>query len=258
MSVILGGLRRLLGAPGWWLGAWLGVAAIAGVVGAQVQVLAAAAVGPFDVLDLERALFGIVDVLRIDRAVGPGLVVTVLAGGLVAGVAWLVLSPLVIARLAGHRGRELGAQAVAGLPGVLVQSAWHVLLRGGLMVVVGLSLRPLPDAVGWVSGTLAWLVAGVALDATRVAVVEREAARWHIKTAWRGLVHVVRRPSVLVPGVLLGLGQLATSGAILWLALAGLGTGSIWAARLLTLVSVGLGLWRLGIVVEDALASDAE
>lgn len=253
MRLVIGGLRRLLAAPGLWLGSWVGLAALAWVVGAQVQFLTVAAVEPFDALDLDRVVFGLVDVLGDHRDVGAGLAVAVLAGTLVSGLAWTLLSPLVIARLAGHTGaRALGGQALAGLPGVVVQSLWHLLLRAVLMVVVLISVQPLPVAVTWVAGTLTWLVAGVALDATRVAVVEHEAAPWHIKTAWRGLVRVVKRPRMLVPGVLLGLGQLAVSGTILWLALAGLGTGSVWIPRLLALVSVGLGLWRVGIVVEDA------
>jgi hypothetical protein len=253
MGVIVGGVRRVIAAPGLWLGCWIGLTAIAWVVGMQVQLLAAAAVGPFDALDLRRVVFGLADVLRVHPEVGVGSELAVVVGGLVSAVAWMVLSPVVIARLAGHtRWREIGARGLGGLPAVVVQSLWHLVIRAVLMLAVVVSVQPLPGAVGWMFVGVVWLVAGVALDATRVAVVEHEAAPWHVKTAWRGFVRVARRPAVLVPGVVLGLGQVAISAAIVWVALAGLGSGSAWVPRILALLSVGLGLWRVAIVVEDA------
>ena len=258
MSAVVGGLRRVIGAPGLWLACWLGLAAIAWLVGLWVQLLAAVAVGPFDALDLERVAFGIADVLRVHPELIAGMLDAVLGGALVSGVAWTAVSPLLIARLAGRTTlRDVGATALAGLPGVVVQSLWHALLRAVLVVVVMLSAQPLPPWAIWTLVGVAWLLAGVALDATRVSVVEGGASPWHPKTAWRGLVRVIKRPRVLVPGVLLGLGQVAIGGAIVWLALVGLGTGTAWWGRLLALVSVGLGLWRIGVVVEDA-AADAE
>lgn len=258
MSVVLGGLRRLVGAFGLWLACWLGLSAMAWVVGRQVRILVAAAVGPFDALDLGRVVFGLVDVLRVHPELASGTATAVLTGGLVSGIAWTVASPVVIARLAGRTSlRDVGATALAGLPAVVVQSLWHAVLRAVLVAVVLMSAQPLPQWAIAVLLGIAWLSAGVALDATRVAVVEGDAAPWHVKTAWRGLVRVAKRPWVLVPGVLLGLGQLAIGAAIVWLALAGLGVGSAWGGRALALLSVGLGLWRIAIVVDDA-ARDAE
>ena len=256
MSVVIAGARRVLGAPGLWLACWVGLAAMAWVTGTYAQLLVAAAVGPFDALDLQRAVFGIADVLRVYPELMPGIAMAVLVGGAVSGIGWMMVSPVVIARLAGRTGlRDVGATALAGLPGVVVQSLWHLVLRGVLVAVVAISAQPLPDWAIWVIVGVAWLVAGVALDATRVAVVEGNAAPWHVKTAWRGFVRVAKRPRVLVPGVLLGLGQVGIGCVIVWVALAGLGGGSAWGARALALLSVGLGLWRIGIVVEDAVAS---
>jgi hypothetical protein len=253
MSVVLGGLRRVIGAPGLWLACWLGLSAMAWVVGRQVQILAAAALGPFDALDLGRVVFGMVDVLRVHPELVSGTATAVLTGGLVSAIAWLVVSPVVIARLAGRTSlADVGATALAGLPSVVVQSIWHAVLRAVLIAAVLMSAQPLPEwAIGVLLG-IAWLVASVALDATRVAVVVGDAAPWHVKTAWHGFVRVAKRPWVLGAGVLLGVGQLVIGAAIVWLALAGLGAGSAWAGRALALVSVGLGLWRIGIVVDDA------
>lgn len=253
LDPIKGGARRVIGAPGLWLGCWLALAAMAWVVGGQVAFVVSAAVGPFDALDLERVLFGVGDVLRVHPELVTAIAWAVLFGGLVSAIGWLLVSPVVIARLAGRRAlRDVGATALAGLPAVVVQSLWHTVLRAGLVAAVLLSAQPLPEWAIWALVVLVWLAAGVALDATRVAVVAGDAARWHIKTAWRGLVRVAKRPRVLVPGVLLGLAQLVVSAAIVWLALRGLGTATVWVPRLLALVSVGLGLWRVGIVVEDA------
>lgn len=253
LELVKGGARRVIGAPGLWLGCWLALAAMAWVVGGQVTFLVAAAVGPYDALDLERVLFGLGDVLHVHPELMTGIATAVLAGGLVSAIGWLVASPVVIARLAGRRElRALGAAALAGLPAVVVQSLWHVVLRAVLVAAVLLSAQPLPEWMISLLVGLVWLAAGVALDATRVSVVEGDAAPWHVKTAWRGFVRVAKRPRVLVPGVLLGVGQLVVSAAIVWLALRGLAGGTVWGARLLALVSVGLGLWRVGIVVEDA------
>jgi len=260
MSIVIAGARRVIGAPGLWLACWVGLAAIAWVVGGYVQLLVAAAVGPFDALDLGRVVYGIADVLRVYPELMPGIAMAVIIGGAVSGIAWTVVSPVVIARLAGRTGlREVGATALAGLPGVVVQSLWHVVLRAVLVAAVMMSAQPLPKWGIWVLVGVVWLAAGVALDATRVAVVEGDAAPWHVKTAWRGFVRVARRPRVLVPGVLLGVGQVVIGGGIVWGALVGVGSGSAWVPRVLALVSVGLGLWRIGIVVEDGVASaDAE
>lgn len=255
VTTVIGGAKRVIGAPALWLGCWVALTAMAWVVGAQVTFLVAAAVGPFDALELGRLVFGIADVLRVHPELVTGIATAVLVGGLVSAIGWLLVSPVVIARLAGRRElRELGATALAGLPAIAVQSLWHAVLRAVLVAVVMMSAQPLPVWIVWVLVAVVWLAAGVALDATRVAVVEADAAPWHIKTAWRGFVRVAKRPRVLVPGVLLGIGQVVVSAAIVWLALRGLGSGTVWGARALALVSVGLGLWRVGIVVEDAKA----
>lgn len=255
VTTVVGGARRVIGAPALWLGCWVALTAMAWIVGGQVTFLVAAAVGPFDALDLGRAVFGIADVLRVHPELVTGTATAVVVGGMASAIGWLLVSPVVIARLAGRKElRDVGATALAGLPAVAVQSLWHAVLRAVLVAVVLMSAQPLPEWMIWGLVGLVWLAAGVALDATRVAVTEGDAAPWHIKTAWRGFVRVAKRPRVLVPGVLLGIGQVVVSAAIVWLALRGLGSGTVWGARLLALVSVGLGLWRVGIVVEDSKA----
>lgn len=255
MSRVVGGLRRLLGAPVPWLLAWIGVVTVAGVLGLRIRLVVAAALHPFDALDLQRVVFGTVDALQDHPETGTSIVLSLIVGGIVAALAWTLLSPLLIARLGGRRPwSELGGRALSKLPAVVVQSLWHLVLRAVLVLAVALST---PEPAQWITVLLAWLLMGVALDATRVAVVEHDASPYHPRTAWRGLVRAVRRPGLMLPCVLLGLVQLALSLTILWLALSGYGQGSHWPARLLSLLSVGVGLWRLGVVVEDAAADPA-
>ncbi|MEM7153077.1 MAG: hypothetical protein AAF799_09545 [Myxococcota bacterium] len=257
MSRLIGGLRRTLGAPGWWLGGWLWMAAVAGLIGWQIQMLTVAALKSFDALDTSRMLFGVVDVLRDHPAVGAGLATSAIASLVLGAITWTLLSPLLIVRLAGPRPwSELGGRALSGLLPVLVQSVWHLLLRALLMAIVVVSVMAAPPIVLWILGPLVWMLCGVAQDATRVAVVEHGAAPWSVRSTVQGLGRVVRRPGLLIPCLLLSLGQVVIMGTILWMALAGLTTGSLWGVRLLSALSVGLGLWRVATVVEDA-AQDA-
>lgn len=253
MSRALGGLRRLVQAPVLWIATWVLVVTVAGVAGVRIRAVVATALHPFDALDLDRVVFATIDALRDHPGIGAEVLVSLITSGVVGALTWTVLSPLLITRLGGKRPlAELGARALSKLPPVVVQSLWHLVLRALLVLAVVLSL---PASTLWLALPLAWLLAGVALDATRVAVVEHDAASWHPRTAWRGLVRAVRRPGLLLPCMLLGLAQLGITAAILWLALSGYGAASLWPARALALVSVGLGLWRIGTVVEDA-ASD--
>ena len=253
MSRVIGGLRRLLGAPGWWLAAWLWMAIVAGLIGWQVQLLTVATLQSFDVLDPARRLFGVIDVLRDNPAIGAGLATSAIASVLLGAVTWTLLSPLLIVRLTGSRPwSELGSRALSGLAPVLVQSLWHLLMRALLMLLVVVSVISAPPIVLWILGPLVWFISGAAQDATRVAVVEHGAAPWHIRSAIQGLGRVLRRPKLLVPCVVLSAGQLAITGTIMWMALAGLSAGSLWGVRLLSVLSVGLGLWRIATVVEDA------
>lgn len=253
----IAGLRRVLGAPGLWLGLVLGLGFAAHWVGLQVRIVVAAAVGSFDVLDLDRVLFGTIDVLRDHPAVGAAVETTLLASAVLSAVLWTLLSPLVVGRLAGRRSAAaLAATEWEHLGPVLVQSLWHIIARALLVGAVVLSTQAVSPVALWILTGITWLLCGTALDATRVAVVEHGAARWHIKTALDGFVWIVRRPSVFVPAVILGLLQWGVTVVVLWLALRGYGEASVWPARVGAAMGIGMGLWRIAVVVEGA-ANDA-
>lgn len=250
MSAAWSALRRVGATPGLWLGTWVGLVALAGLAGLVVREVTAAAVLPFGTLDPSHLIAGLAEVLGEHRAVTLAVTLGGIGPGIVAAGAWALLFPVAVARLAGRDWPEATARAVATLPGVLVQSLWHLPLRAALVLVVAMSVQPLPVAVA--GGLLAavWLVCGVCLDVSRVAVVEHGASPYHPRTAWRGLVTAVRSPWLLLPCALLALAQLALSATLLWLAVAGLAGGSTWPPRLAALLSVGLGLWRIATVVE--------
>ncbi len=250
MSALRGGLRRLLANPGLWFGTWIGLIVAAAVVGALVRAIVASAVVPFGVLHPGRVLYGLAEVLAEQPAVATAVAVAVVSSAVLSALAWLLLSPLCIARLAGRPWPEAAGRAMQTLPAVLVQSLWHGVLRVAVLVALGLTVQPLPAVVAWPLLAVGWLMLGVALDITRVAVCEHDAAPFHIRSAWQGLVQAARRPGLTLPCALLSLGQLLLAALLLWLALLGLESGSTVLPRLVSLVSVGLGLARLATVVE--------
>lgn len=252
MSAVLGGLRRVRGAAGLWLGTWLCLAVGAGITGRLVGFVVASAVAPFGALEPGHLLYGLLDVLAHHRGAAAGILVALGVSGVLSALVWMGLGPLIIARLAGRAWAEAGGHALRTLPAVIVQTLWHGVLRATLVLAVLLSVQPLPRAVAGGLLAIAWLWCGVALDVTRVAVVEHDASPFHLRTALRGFSYTVRRPALSVPCALMSLGQLAITATLLWLALAGLDAGTPWGARLLAALSVGLGLWRVGTVIERA------
>lgn len=250
MNALRGGLRRLLANPGLWIGTWIGLVLGAALVGGLVRAIVASAVVPFGVLHPGRVLYGLAEILAEHPAVATTVVVGIVSSAVLSGLAWLLLSPLCIARLAGRPWPEAAARAMQTLPAILVQSLWHLVLRIVVLLALLLTVQPLPPLVAWPLMAVGWVMMGVALDITRVSVCEHDAAPFHIRSTWRGVVQAVRRPGLTLPCALLSIGQLLLAGGLLWLALVGLESGSTWLPRLITLVSVGLGLGRIATVVE--------
>ena len=108
------------------------------------------------------------------------------------------------------------------------------------------------DGVPAYSGN--WPVIAVctcALDLARCDVVLHGARRFHPQAAWRGFLHALRRPPVLIRSMLFSFGQWACVAGIGLAAVAGLHGGpAIWLARALAVASIVLGLARLAIAVE--------
>ncbi|MEM9459754.1 MAG: hypothetical protein AAGF11_36595 [Myxococcota bacterium] len=250
MSALGRGLGRVLAAPELWLGTWLGLVLWASLLGWIVQSVVAAAVMPFGAMEPDHVIFGLLDVLGEHRGAAATVLAALSVSGALSAVIWLVLAPVVIARLSDEGSwSQVGARALPELPAVLVQTLWHGVLRALLVLAVLLSVQPLPAAVGWSLLGLGWLWCTVALDAARVAVVEHGAAPFHVRSAAQGFVYTIRRPALLLPCALMSLGQWLITATALWLSLAGIVDGTPWGPRGLAALSVGLGLWRVATMV---------
>ena len=150
---------------------------------------------------------------------------------------------------------RLAPATLAALPGVLATTGWHLLLRALLLASVGAAFAGLMKLGDWslagaVAGLLLLAFSACALDLARCNVVLYGARRFRPATAARGFREALRRPAVLLPSMLLSVGQWACVAGMLALAIDGLGVGhAIWWVRALAVVGVVLGLARVAVAV---------
>ena len=245
-------LRRLVGAPGWVLSLWLLELALVAWNAAAPRAIANTAMGRHAALGTDRWLSVLIDV-GFDH---PELVVAALGTlaqtGIVALLGWVLLASPTIVRLSKRDTfTHVMAIALPHVPGLVVTSLWHVLLRAVLLAIVVMAALPLPPWAQVCSLAIALAFSNVALDLARVRVVLREAPRFHIRTAWLGFRDALTHAKLLTAGMALSLAQGCFVAAMVWIALAGL--GSSWlllVARGMALVVVVLGLWRIALAVE--------
>ncbi len=231
--------------------------ALAAGVGLTARSVIGAGMERYTLIDNRQLLFAVFELL----GTSPGLLRP--TGHLITGSAiislafWTLLAAGILHRLrASTPLPRLAAAAVQGLPGVLVTTAWHLPIRVVLLGVAGAATSPLLKHDSW--GPVGLLILGsvlalctCALDLARCDVVLHGARRFHPKTAWRGLVHALRRPAVLARSMLLSFAQWGCVLAVLLAAFAGLHGGpAIWLARGLAILGIILGLTRLAVAVE--------
>ncbi len=229
---------------------------LAAAVGFSTRSVIGASMEPYALIDNRQLLFALFELLGMS----PGMLRP--TGHLIVGSAvigwgfWTLLAAGIIHRLrAANPLPRLAAAAVRGLPGVLAMTAWHLLIRAVLLGVTGAAVRPLLKDDSW--GPVGLLILAsvfalciCALDLARCEVVLHGARRFHPKTAWRGLVHALRRPAILAHSMLLSLAQWGCLAAVMLAAFAGLHGGpAIWLARGLAILGLLLGLTRLAVAV---------
>jgi hypothetical protein len=245
-------LRRVLGAPGWLASIWLlqiGLAAAAGVI---VQATLGAALEPHAATPDGHTLYALADLVLDHRAVLGGTMATVAVTSIAGVLAWTLLVGGVLARLAyGHDTPRVMLTWWRTLPAVLVQSLWHLGIRVGLWLLALSTASALPRAAGWPLLWLVWAVATVGLDLARARVVRGTASAYHPRTAAVAMLDVVRAPGRFAPAFgLAALGALLPAVTLL-VAMGSLGAPAMPSlARLVALLAVGLGFWRLAIVLE--------
>jgi hypothetical protein len=231
-------------------------------LGSIVRSSVAAAMGDYSFLDDGHRLAAISELGMHHPGVTATMLATLATGALLGALSWVLVAGGIIDRLAGARpegGRLEGFGAACGrwLPAVAVQTLYGLVLRGILVGVgVGLAWRvekfPLTATVFLV----AWSLSVVVLDRARVSVVLEEAPRYSPMTALRATLHVFRRPKILVFGFVLVTLQWMTAYGILALAIGDpVGGATIWLARLGSVFTVFVGLWRVALSVDDSVES---
>lgn len=244
-------LRRVLGAPGLWIGLAAAQLLLASAVALPVTVMVGAAMGPFSI-EAPQLLLPPIAELMIDN---PSLLVALAAAlatsALLSGLLWILLGAGIIRRL--HRpasASETIAAAVRHLPGMAALSAYHGLLRG-LLVIFAAANNELIRGVVLVLG---WTLCTAAIDLARSEVVVAGAKGYHPKTVLRAIGRVFSRPKLWLGSALLTLTGLAISVAILAIAVHSFGDAgvAIYGARALAALGVGVALWRVAIAVGAA------
>jgi hypothetical protein len=244
-------LRRVMSAPGFIAVVWLFHVAIAAAIGVFVHATIDQAIAPHEIADDGRRLFALLDVLTDHRGIVAGFSAAALAGAIASACAWTLLSGLLVVRLSGERDPgAIASRWVSTLPAVVVQSIWHLVLRGLLVFAVLTAAGSLPRMLSWPLLVLAWSVSIVALDAARASVVLTDARPFHPRTAAAALLAVVRTPRRFAGAVLLAALQLVVLVSAPYVAVAWLGAPIVpTVVRGLALVAAVLGLWRLCTVV---------
>ncbi|MBX7083490.1 MAG: hypothetical protein K1X88_30055 [Nannocystaceae bacterium] len=238
-------LRTLAGAWRWVLALWLGEVAIAAAFAFALRTHVAAALSDFALPD-DRLLYAAAEFAGAHPQLVSGAIVGLLLSGLLGGVVWAVLAPLVIARLADgpQSAAALGGRWLGSLGGVIATTAWHALGRGLVLMGLASALAGMPGAVSAVALPLVWGLGTFALDLSRAQVVLHGARGTAPRTAAMAWLHAIKRPKLLALALALQAAQWLVLFAGLAAVVQGTG-GAVAIVRSGALVAVALGSLRL-------------
>lgn len=247
-------LRRVLGAPVLWGSLVLFHWAVAAAFARPIAMLVRAALGEHSVGAPGRLLPAVVELLADHPSLGPAIAVAMISATILGGLVWLVAAGGVIARLGGERGVLAGVTAsLRHLPGLGVMALYGLVPRV-LVLVVGLriDLFGLGEGVLRVALFLAlWSLCAAGEGMARASVVLEGARPYHPRRLLCGYREALRRPKIWAQSAILTLAGAAVVFAALICVTRSLGEGwGLWAARGLTIVGVGLSLWRVAVFVE--------
>lgn len=244
-------LRRVLGAPVLWVSLVHLYWGIAAGFAAPVDDLVRAALGDHTVQGPGGLLPAALELFADNPTLGPAIGAAVITAVILSALLGLISVGGVIARLAGERGVAVGfANAIRHAPAIAVIAVYGLVPRA----LCGLLLGLLPVR-GWPITLLIlalWSLCTAGEGLTRASVVLEGGAPWHPRRLVRGFRDAVQQPSIWVKTALLTAAAAAVTLATLMILTRTLGQGSVglWAARGLTIISVGLGLWRTAIFVD--------
>ncbi len=256
-SMLIQAVARVARAPGLIIGVVALHLALAAWIGFSTRSVLESNMGRYALIDNQKLWFTLIELV----GGAPGLLKPtghMITGSALFGLAfWTLLAAGILHRLRSPTPLpRLAAAAVRGVPGVVVVTIWHLLIRAVLLGVTAAAVKPLLKDDSW--GPAGVLILGLvfalctcALDLARCDVVLHGARRFHVKTAWRGVLHALRRPTVLALSVLLSFGQWACVAAVVLTAFVGLhDEPATWLARALAILGLLLGLTRLAVAVE--------
>jgi len=234
------------------LALWAVELVVAAAAGGAVRAMTTMAMNEYALPPDGRLLLAIAELGEIDPALRAGLGASLVASLVLGLVLWTVLTPLLVVWMQGTHdgtGRDgLVVRWARSLGGVVATTAWHLLLRVVLLVVLVTSLGPLPRSVAAGSVVLVVLVCGAALDVARVQVIVHGARGTSVRTALAAFVQLLRRPGPLAVLAVLHLGQWLLAGVVLAIALR-TGGSAPWAARGVALAAVSLAAIRLAVAL---------
>ncbi len=197
-------------------------------------------------------LRAVIELLVHEPAIAAAIVAALSASAILAGIFSVIAAPAILTRLAGERsGAVVLAASASALPAMLVQTGYGLVFRA---LCTGLAAIP-AATLGLGAAPLVLLIASfpiLVLDRARAAVVLDEDRPYHPKTFLRAIVHVGRRPLWWLSGTILETLKIGVGIAALLLVIqADFAGGSVWLARVAGLLALVLGLWRVGLAVDD-------
>jgi hypothetical protein len=244
-------LRRVASAPWLVLALWAGQLAIAFAFGSVLSAVVSATLTPYAGQDDAYVFGAVVELLSLHPAVAATLMTGLVSSAIIGALGWTLLSGIVIARLGGVARPEVGATWLRTLPGVVVTSLWHLLIRAAIFFAVAISVSTLPRSLALLVFGIALAISTLALDLARVHVVLHAARPFHVRTAADAYANVVRHWRLFARALGPWLLQMAVVVGSLWLALASLGGQShLWTVRGLALLGIVLGLWRVALIID--------
>lgn len=229
------------------LALWVVELVIAASAGGAVRAMARTVMQEFAAPPDGRILYALAEIGELDPALRAGLGAALVASFVLGLVVWTLASPLLIVWLQGPRDDVLARWARALGPSLAI-TLWHLALRVAILLAVGMSVGPLPRAVGFAVVVLAVAICGAALDVARVQVVAFAAPGTSVRTALGAFTAALRRPRTLAALVGLHVLQWTLAGTVLAITLRTAGSVP-WAGRGVALVGIALAVVRLAVAL---------
>lgn len=238
-------------------GAWPWMAAIcvvelviAAVTASTIRSHVASALTDHAIPD-DHLLYAVAELSSLHPQLVTALLLALAISTAVGALLWTLLAPLLLLRLARGEDAPLGGAWIDRLPGAVATAAWHLGLRIAFVFVAGTGLAALPPLTAVILGFVVLLVATVALDLSRVAVVLDEAPGLSPRTAIDGFRRMAQHWRSASAMTAIAAVQWALAGVAIVVAVRTGGSG-LAVARATAAAATCLGVFRLAIAAGTA------